>query len=235
MRPRKPATPISRPHFAVGLFRFLAELRENNNRPWFLANRHRYEADLLAPMLGFIADFAPRLHAISKRFVADARPVGGSMFRIYRDVRFSKDKSPYKTMAAAHFRHQAKGDVHAPGFYLHLEPGQVFMGAGIWHPDSTTANKIREAIAARGDSWKRVRRALGKDLELAGESLKRPPQGHDPEHPLIEDLKRKDFVVVARFSERDACRRGFIDDFSRTCGAAAPLVEFLTRAVGLPW
>ena len=136
------------PHFAPALFAFLRELRENNNREWFQANKGRYEADVRDPLLRFIADFALPLHELSTHFVADPRPVGGSLFRIYRDVRFSKDKSPYKTQAAAHFRHERGKDVHAPGFYLHLEPDDVFAGAGIWHPDMKSLTKIRDAIVA---------------------------------------------------------------------------------------
>ena len=134
--------------FEPSLFKYLRDLKNNNERPWFKANKARYEEELRGPMLRFIEDFAPHLEKISVHFLADARPVGGSLFRIYRDTRFAKDKTPYKTHAGAHFRHVRAKDVHAPGFYLHMEPGNVFMGAGIWHPDNPTLGKIREAIVA---------------------------------------------------------------------------------------
>ena len=109
------------PHFTPALFKFLRELNKNNTREWFQANKDRYETDVRNPMLGFIADFAPYLEGLSPQFVAEPRRSGGSMFRIHRDTRFSKDKSPYKTHAAAQFGHARGKDVHAPGFYLHLE------------------------------------------------------------------------------------------------------------------
>ena len=113
----------------------------------------RYEDELLEPALAFIEDFGLRLHDISPHLVADARRQGGSLFRIYRDTRFSKDKSPYKTTAGIFFRHERSKDSHSPGFYLHLEPGSVFAGGGIWHADTKTSNAIREAIAADPDGW----------------------------------------------------------------------------------
>ena len=122
------------PYFQEGLFTFLKELRANNDREWFAANRERYETQVREPFVRFISDFEPILHQISPHFRADPRPSGGSLFRIYRDTRFSKDKSPYKTAAAAHFPHERGRDVHAPGYYLHLEPGSVFAGAGLWRP-----------------------------------------------------------------------------------------------------
>ncbi len=185
--------------FSPALFAFLRDLRENNDREWFKANKQRYEESVLEPALELIADFAPRLHRISPHFVADPRPVGGSLFRIYRDTRFSKDKTPYKTATGIQFRHELARSAHAPGFYLHLEPRSVFVGVGIWRPDAATLGKIRTAIAESPEEWTAVRSkgGLGRGFELRGDSLKRPPAGYDPAHPLIEDLKRKDFIAVA--------------------------------------
>ena len=119
-------------YFTSESFAFLRELSKNNNREWFAANKKRYEAELRDPALRFISDFGPRLNRIAPRLVADPRPVGGSMFRIYRDTRFAADKTPYKTAVGIRFPHRAASDVHSPGFYLHLEPSEVFVGAGIW-------------------------------------------------------------------------------------------------------
>ena len=129
-----------------GLFRFLKQLRRNNDREWFNANKQRYIDDVRDPLLAFVEMMGPKLRSISSEIVADSRPVGGSLFRIYRDTRFAKDKSPYKTHAGLHFRHRAGKTAFTPGFYPHLEPGQVFMGAGIWHPDTASLKEIREAI-----------------------------------------------------------------------------------------
>src|SRR5260221_10113685 len=143
--------------FGPGLFRFLKELQASNNKSWFEANKHRYEEEVKEPMLRFISDFGSRLRTISRNFDAHPRPVGGSMFRIYRDTRFSHDKSPYKTTAAAHFPHKAAGkDVHAPGFYLHLEPGNCMGGGGLWHPDGLALEKVRDRIVSRTKAWKAV-------------------------------------------------------------------------------
>ena len=224
-------------HFDKDFFDYLKELKQNNNREWFQANKERYRSVVQEPLLRFISDFADPLHGISREFVADPRPSGGSMFRIYRDVRFSKDKSPYKTHASAQFRHRAGKDAHAPGFYLHLEPGNVFVGAGSWHPAGDALGGIRTAIADNPKQWQQILADPGfaKRHKLVGESLKRPPRGFDPDHPMIEELKRKDFVSVENFSQTKACSAGFIDMVADSFRSAAPLVKFLTEAVGQPF
>jgi uncharacterized protein (TIGR02453 family) len=225
-------------HFDKKLFAFLRDLKKNNNKAWFAANKARYETEVRDPLLAFITDFNAPLRKISEHYVADPRLVGGSMFRIYRDTRFSKDKTPYKTQASAHFRHEATSkDVHAPGFYLHLEPGNVFAGVGLWQPDAPSLSSIRTKIVDDGASWKKA--AYGKTFlatwTLEGESLKRPPRGFDPNHPFAEDLKRKDFVAVTSFTEDGACDEGFLDAFATVCKASSPFMGFLSKAVGLPW
>jgi len=120
-------------YFDDETFAFLRELRTHNDRSWFTANKGRYEGSVKRPVLGFIEDAGPELHKLSKQLVADPRPVGGSMFRIYRDVRFSRDKSPYKTHVGVHFP-LGKGGV--PGYYLHLEPNGCFVAAGMWMPEA---------------------------------------------------------------------------------------------------
>ena len=160
--------------FGPQLFSFLEDLRENNDREWFAANKHRYEEHLLEPAMAFIDEFARRLQKISPHFRADARPSGGSLFRIYRDTRFSKDKTPYKTNAGLHFRHERAKDSHAPGFYLHIGPDEVFAGGGIWHPATEAAHRIREAIVADPAGWKRASRgaAFAKRFELGRASCR---------------------------------------------------------------
>jgi uncharacterized protein (TIGR02453 family) len=192
---------------------------------------------VLEPALEFIAAFAPRLERISPHFQADARPSGGSLFRIYRDTRFSKDKSPYKTNLGIHFRHERAKDAHAPGFYLHIGPGEVFAGGGIWHPDTTAATRIREAIVADPDRWRRVTRtgAFAKRLELGGDSLKRVSTWADGEHRFADDLRRKDFFGSTRLSEDDVTAPGFDDEYAKVCRAAAPLMQFLCDALDVPY
>jgi uncharacterized protein (TIGR02453 family) len=222
--------------FGPELFSFLADLRANNTREWFAANRDRYEEQVLEPALGFIEAFAPRLAKISPHFRADARPSGGSLFRIYRDTRFSKDKTPYKTHTGIHFRHRSAGDVHAPGFYLHLEPGAVFAAAGIWHPDTGTQRAIRDAIAGDPAAWKRATGgAFAKTYKLTGDSLKRPPPGYPPDHPLIEVLKHKDFVAETPLTEKTVTDPGFMDEYAGLCRTASPFLRFLCGAAGVPF
>ncbi len=225
------------PYMTPKLFAFLRDLRKNNTREWFDENRPRYEGHAREPLLGFIEDFSEYLNDISCHFVADTRKVGGSLFRIHRDVRFSRDKSPYKTHAGVHFRHESARDVHAPGFYLHLEPSRVFIGAGIWHPDSSALRMIRGGIVDRPDEWVKASQgaAFAKAFKLEGNSLKRPPQGIDRDHPLIGDLKRKDFIGTTGRSQRQACAPEFMQDFARTCADATLFMKFLTEAVGLPF
>lgn len=229
--------------FSPDTLSFLRELRAHNDRTWFEANRARWEAHGKAPLLAFVRAFRPHLGAISPRYLADDRSTGGSAFRIHRDTRFSKDKSPYKTHVAAQFRHEAvKGAanevVHAPGFYCHISPdgpGEMegsFAGFGTWHPEGGALAAIRKRIVERPAEWAEVR--AGQPL-LAGESLKRVPTGFDPGHPHAEDLRRKDFIVVRPFTEAEVVAPEFVDRFAAEARAAAPLMQFLCAAVGLPW
>ena len=137
----------------------------------------------------------------------------------------------------AQFRHRAGKDVHAPGFYVHLEPGGVFAGAGLWHPEPQALQSVRVAIAQKPAVWKK---AIGtpsfrKLCTLEGEVAKRPPHGFDPNHALIEDLKRKDFVATARFTEAEALSPAFLRGFISFCQASAPLNAFLSRALKVAW
>jgi uncharacterized protein (TIGR02453 family) len=222
------------PSFGPELFSFLADLRAHNDREWFTANKDRYEEYVLEPALAFIEDVGYRLEAISPHFRADPRRNGGSLFRIYRDTRFSKDKTPYKTNTGMYFRHEAGKDAHAPGFYLHLAPGEVFGGGGIWHPDSKALARIREAIVRDPEAWRRAT-TLDDGLELGGDSLKRVPSGFDKDHPLAEDLKRKDVFAWVRLSEEEATAPGFLDRYTRVCESASPLVRFLCDALSLAY
>jgi uncharacterized protein (TIGR02453 family) len=217
--------------FSPELFRFLRGLARNNSRDWFQSNRASYESALREPCLRFISDVGPRLRGISRQIVADARPSGGSLFRIYRDTRFSKDKSPYKTHAGMYFPVRGGKDVHTPGFYLHLEPGSCFAAAGLWHPDAAALAKVRESIVAGPGRWKKARAGLA----LQGDSLRRPPRGYDANHPFIEDLRRKDFIASVRVSDREVTSPGFLTGFVAHCRKMSPLPRFLAEALELSW
>jgi uncharacterized protein (TIGR02453 family) len=224
-------------YFSPELFKFLRELKRHNNREWFQANKWRYEQFERDPFLRFIESFRPRLYAISPNFIADPKPSGGSLLRIYRDMRFRKGQAPYQTMAAARFPHQAWKEVHAPGLYLHLEPQRSFLGAGLWHPDPDTRALVCEAIVRDAKKWKSATggRAFKEMCELSGDSMKRMPPGYDPDHQFAGDLMRKDFMTVTSFTEKQVCAADFLDQVVKTTRAAGPFLEFLTRAIGLPW
>lgn len=224
-------------YFTSKTFRFLKDLAANNDRDWFKANKERYETDVRQPALDFIEDLADKLFQISPHFVADPRKQGGSLFRLHRDTRFSKDKTPYKTHTGMHFRHVAtKDDVHAPGFYLHIEPGACFAGSGLWQPSTADALQIRTAIADDPAGWKGAAYAkrFTDAFELGdGNKLLRSPKGFDPEHPYVEDLKRRDFTAGTRLTQKQVTSESFLDDYAGMCKTASPFMQFLSNAVGV--
>ena len=224
--------------FPKEFFVFFRELKANNERVWFEANKQRFKDDVQAPMSEFITAIAPHLAKISKHFVADPRPNGGSMFRIYRDVRFSRDKRPYKEHAACQFRHAKGRDVHAPGFYVHLDPDDVFFGGGLWMPEPDALAQIRNRIASRPEEWKKVvgnRRFKEAFGGIDGEQLSRPPRGFDPEHPYIADIRRKSFVAGTQSSAKTAQSKALVGEVARSFAALKPLMNFLCAACGVPF
>jgi uncharacterized protein (TIGR02453 family) len=216
-------------YFDLEVFTFLRQLKRHNDRDWFAKNKARYQACIVEPALLFIGDFAPHLYEISSFFVADARPTRGSLFRIYRDTRFSVDKRPFKTHVGVHFSHASGKDAHAPVFYLHLEPDNCFAAGGIWHPDNRALTKVRTAIVRGAEQWAKAR----KNLTLEGERLARPPRGFDPNHPLIDDLKMKDFVASVPLTEEQICSNKLMRHFVSACRTMSPLVAFTAQALGL--
>ena len=223
--------------FGPGLLEFLRELDVNNDREWFERHKQRYEDDVREPALAFVRAMAPHVERLSPHLRVDARRVGGSLMRVHRDVRFSLDKRPFKTNLGIHFRHEAGRDVHAPGVYFHVDPAQVFVGAGMWRPDGAALAAVRGAIVADPGAWRRVRdgKRFRAQWELGGESLKRPPRGFDAGHELIEDLKRTDHIAVSTLEHADLTRvdlvRGIADRIART----REYLGFLAQALGLPF
>lgn len=220
------------PYIRPGLFEFLEGLAQNNDRAWFEDNKQRYEADVRGPLLSFVEDFDVHLKQISPHFTADARKVGGSLFRIFRDVRFSKDKSPYKTNAGVHFRHEAAKNAYAPGYYLHLDPNQSFIGVGIWQPDTTSARAIREAIAREPEDWLAAKRGKFGKFTMGGDTIKRRPSGVSADHICLNDIMRRDWIGVAEVSRSTLYSKGFMAQFAKTCESATPFMRFLTQALG---
>lgn len=223
--------------FQPALFEFLTELAENNHRPWFQENKERYEREVFKPCMAFVLAFRPRLRKISEFFVASDRRVGGSLLRVYRDTRFAKHGEPYKTNAGIQFRHEVGPDIHAPGFYVHLEPGECFLALGVWRPDAASLRKIRDAIVERPSRWRRARDdgRFREHFRLDGGSLKRAPRDFPADHPLIEDLKRTDYLGLCELEERDVLDASFVDRVAAAFAASRPFMRFLCEALQVPF
>lgn len=223
--------------FPLGLLHFLEELSRHNHKRWFDANKARYEFEVREPALAFIAAMEKPLRKVSPHFVASAKKVGGSLMRIHRDVRFGHDKTPYKTNVGIQFRHEVGKDVHAPGYYLHIAIDECFLGAGVWRPDAPALAAIRERIIEEPARWKRARgnKRFVSSWKLGGESLSRPPRGYDPEHPLIDDLKRKDHIAVTPLDHDDLFADDLVERVAEALGRTKPYVGFLCDAMGLPF
>jgi uncharacterized protein (TIGR02453 family) len=224
-------------NFEPSLFQFLKQLARNNNRAWFQENKKRYEKDVLEPSLSFIRAFRPQLRKISEYFTAIDQRSGGSLMRVYRDTRFHGADEPYKTNVGIQFRHEFGKDIHAPIFYIHIEPGACFLAVGLWRPESAILRQVREAIVENPTRWKRVRddKKCRTFFLLEGDSLKKCPLGFSADHPCIEDLRRTDFTLVANVDDSVAMQKTFIDHVAQAFTAAKPFMRFLCDAMKIPF
>jgi uncharacterized protein (TIGR02453 family) len=222
-------------YFTDKTFKFLKALARNNNREWFNAHRADYEAQLRQPMLRLITDLQPDLAAVSTHYRADPRPVGGSLFRIHRDTRFANDKTPYKTWSGARLYHARGRDVPAPSFYLHVQPGHCFIGAGLWHPEPDTQRRIRQFIHDNPGGWTAAAHApaFRKRFAMDGESLVRAPRGFPPDHALIEDLKRKNFVAMAPLDDSVVLGPRLRATVGNQLAHFGPFVDYLCASLDL--
>lgn len=219
--------------FSANTLKFLNELASNNNRKWFGHNRQRYEDEVREPAFEYIHSMAEPIAEISPHFIVSARKTGGSLMRVFKDMRFSKDKTPYKTNIGIQFRHVAGKDVHAPGFYLHIAPDEIFLAAGIWSPDNSTLHKVRTLIHEHPDAWKKLKRSLNSKksgFEWHGDSLKKAPQGFSSDHMLIEDLRRKHYVVIKQIGKEVVLGKSATKNTAELFKKAAPLLRFICEA-----
>lgn len=226
------------PGFPDELFQFLLELSANNSREWFNDNKVRYQESVVLPVTNFIVAIADELEKVSPHFCADPRPNRGSMFRIYRDTRFAKDKRPYKENVGCQFRHIAGKGAHGPGFYLHLQPGNNYVGAGIWKPSAEDLDKIRMAIVEREDVWRGVlndKIMFSRFGVIEGESLKRTPKGYDADFVFSEDLRKKSFFVKQTLGQELLASSDVVGEVFQAYMDAAPLMRFLAGALELPF
>jgi len=211
---------------------FLRKLKRNNNRQWFEKHKEEFETDVKLPMQSIIASLQPYFDSFAPQF--DINPKR-SLFRIYRDIRFSKDKTPYKTHVAAHFvlRGKPKG-VEGSGFYLHIEPGEIFLGGGIYMPDSNQLKSIRRAIAERSKEFLMIVRNksfVRRFKKIEGDKLQRVPRGYDPGHSMAEWLKLKQFFVGVEWKEEKCLKKLFVEEIAKVYEEATPLVIFLNSAL----
>ena len=222
-------------YFSDATFKFFRDLSRNNSREWFHANKARFERDVRDPALALIGDLAEPLATISPYFRADTKTVGGSLFRIQRDTRFANDKTPYKTWLGLRLFHERGRQTTAPVFYLHLQPGNSFVGAGVWHPEPEVLKRIREFLVSNPAAWREASSApaFRRRFALDGDTLQRPPRGFEATHPLIEDIKRKDFVASRAIDDATVLgpklRQVIVEDLRRL----APFNDYLCAALGL--
>jgi len=221
--------------FTPKTIKFLQDLKANNSREWFHDNKQRYEDEVRSPALAFISEMESWIKMISPYYEANAKKIGGSLMRIHRDVRFAKDKSPYKTHIGIQFRHEVGKDVHAPGFYLHIEPDNIFIGVGAWSPAKDELGKIRDLIVAQPQAYLDAinHPPFTEHFELVGEKLTRAPKGYDKEHPEIEEIKRKDFLAISTIEEELIFNQALCQKIASLYGRSQPLMNFLCKALNL--
>ena len=228
--------------FSPDTFTFLKALKRNNRRDWFEAHRPDYERTLLAPMRAIAEEFDVRFARLAPEYVGDPKR---SLFRIYRDVRFSKDKSPYKTHAAMWIYHRAPGrgvgkeiDGGA-GFYFHVEPGASLVAGGLWMPPRHSLNKVREHFDADLAGWKRAvaspaitKKFGGLTDDEPGILLKRLPRGYDEGHAAERWLRYNSFTLSRSYTDADVLSPKVVDTAMKDFAAMLPMVRWLNRALG---
>lgn len=223
--------------FTKATFHFLDELAANNNKAWFEANKPSYEALVREPALDFIEAMEPVLKTFAPNFLAEPKKVGGSLMRVFRDTRFSRDKAPYKTNIGIQFRHALGKDIHAPGFYVHIATDECFFGAGCWHPEPEVLGKLRDRIVQKPEKWFAARdeKRFVAQWELGGDVLIRPPRGYAADHPAIDDIKRKDFIAIAPLSISEVTGKGLVELTGKRFAETAPFMRFLCEALDVSY
>ena len=224
--------------FTPAALKFLRGLAKNNNKAWFEEHRSEYESEVREPMRDLIGEMNAKLAAVAPEIGGDPKR---SMFRINRDIRFSKDKSPYKTHAACWFHHRratshvgTEADAGSAGFYFHLEPGRSMVGGGLWMPPRPQLNKIRDAIADDPDGFEKIVRGLKKYDGLDDENvLTRMPRGFSEDHPGAKWLRYQSFTSGRMLSDADVTSSKLPSLLARDFQGMVPLVRFLNKAVGL--
>ncbi|GHH56372.1 DUF2461 domain-containing protein [[Pseudomonas] boreopolis] len=223
-------------YFTDASFKFLRGLARHNDKTWFNAHKAQYEEHVRQPFLRLLTDLQPALAGVSEHFRADPRSQGGSLFRIYRDARFSNDKSPYKSWQGARLFHARRREVPAPSFYLHLQPGESFVGAGIWHPEPEVQRRIRQFIFDNPGSWKAAAHApkLRRKFELAQEEkMVRPPRGFPADFEFLDDLKQRNWVMWRPLDDATMTGPRLRQTVAADLATLGPFVDYLCAALDL--
>lgn len=223
-------------YFSERSLKFMRGLARHNDREWFHANKQDYEQYVRAPFLALITDLQPALLEVSEHYRADPKTVGGSLFRIHRDTRFSGDKAPYKLWQGARLFHARSREVEAPSFYIHLQPGNCFVGAGLWHPEPETLRRIRQFIVDNPGSWAAAAHAkpFRKRFDLDdSEMLVRPPRGYPADFVHLDDLRRKNHVAMRMIDDATMTGPRLLSTLAKDLQQLGPFMDYLCAALDL--
>jgi len=210
---------------------FITDVAQNNNREWFAENKNRYET-AKSDVLAFVEQLIPRLAAIDPEFSIDTS-AKKCLLRIYRDVRFSKNKDPYKNNFGISFNIKGS-DIHGPGYYLHIQPGECFLGAGFWMPEASVLKSVREEIDYNTSEFLSIieAKSFRNIFSLSEEDkLKKAPKGYETSHPQIELLKLKSFIAICPLTDEEFLKPEIVDKLKTAFESVYPFILFLRNAV----
>jgi uncharacterized protein (TIGR02453 family) len=219
---------MTNPVLPASCIDFMTLLKNNNNREWFAANKENYQHELV-----FVQNFADALLAAMNAHDVIETPSGKkSMHRIYRDTRFAKDKTPYKTNWSGSFTRATK--YRRGGYYYHIEPGNSFIGGGFWAPETQDLKRIRDDIAFDATPLRKILNSpqfISTFNTLQGETLKTTPKGHDPAHEAIDLLRYKQFLLIRRFTDQEVLSDGFLDEINQTFRNMRPFFDYMSEVL----
>lgn len=223
-------------YFTEHSLKFLRGLARHNDRAWFLAHKPAYEAHVREPFRALLTDLQPDLVAVSAQFRSEPRTVGGSLFRIQRDTRFANDKTPYKSWQGARLFHARTREVASPSFYLQLQPGQSFIAAGIWHPETPVQRRIRQFIVDNPVGWHTAahappfrQRFTLRDYDM----LVRVPRGYPDDFAYRDDLRLRTFAAARPIDDDVMLGPHLRRTLARDLVALGPFVDYLCAALDL--
>jgi uncharacterized protein (TIGR02453 family) len=223
--------------FPQDTLRFLEDLQANNTREWFAANKPRYEQSFLEPSLELIRQLEKPFAKVAPLLRVEAKKMGGSLMRVYKDTRFSKDKTPYKTNIGIQFRHEAGRDIHAPGIYFHIANDECFVGAGIWKPESQSLKRIREHVRENSSVYHKAiaNKKFSALYALFDDRLKSAPRGYAKDEPMLDELRRRSYLGGANLTPAQIQSPELVGLIVERVCAAKPLMAFLCEALELPY